>query len=226
MTPMKGILTATVLTGLIGLPAFVQAGQAPSTAKRSTQNNQDSAVCDNRAPRVRAVRLVLPDPFVPIQNTVDHSGSATNPDGSLNGDGKFDPIPLLETKIFVGGKKNSCVIAHFSAEFNTGDNRIVFQASIDDEPMEGHAFIPSDLRSPQLETPIVYDQSRSVGGFTLPAMAAYNFFKIVKPGWHTVKIKWAGCCSADPTSVSAEVLAAVMTLEYQGQFANYERDDD
>lgn len=171
--------------------------------------------CDNRAPRVRAVKL-----DAPIFNTVDFSGS----------NGAFDPTPLLETKIYVGGKKTSCVIAHFGAQVSTGDNLIVFQASIDDDPMEGHSLLPVDIRSPQLTTPIVIDRgtvfSANLPDINVPTLATYNFFKIVKPGWHTVKIKWAGCCSADPSSVSAETLAAVLTLEYQGKFAHYEHDDD
>jgi hypothetical protein len=120
---------------------------------------------------------------------------------------------------------------HFSAQVNTGDNLVIFQASIDDEVMEGHGLLPDDIRSPQINTPIVLDRGtlfRQEDPFRIPVptLASYNFFQIVKPGWHTVKIKWAGCCSSDPTSVSADALAAVLTLEYRGKLSNYEDDDD
>jgi hypothetical protein len=121
-----------------------------------------------------------------------------------------------------GGKTASCIIAHFSAQVTTGDNAVVFQASIDDDPMEGHALYPEELRSPQLTTPVIIDRGtvfRPNNPIPGPTLATYNFFKIVQPGLHTVKIKWAGCCSFVPTSSSAEVLAAVLTLEYRGQAA-------
>jgi hypothetical protein len=211
----KGVLTATTLAALVVLPIVGQAGQAPSSTQRWYKDKDpEPEVCDNRAPRVRGVKLAAP-----ITNTVDFSGT----------NGAFDPVPLLETQIYVGGKKHSCVIAHFSAEFNTGDNLIIFQASIDDDPMDGHTLFPEEFREPlpPITTPIVFDKSSvSPSGNKIPAMTAYNFYKIVKPGWYKVKIKWAGCCSTNPASVSAEVLAAVLTLEYQGKLANYEHDDD
>lgn len=166
----------------------------------------DEIECDNRGPRITAVKL-----DAPVSNAVDFSGS----------NGGLDTVPLLQTEIHVSGDKNSCVIAHFSAEFNTTDNLIVFQASIDDDdPMEGHTVFPQELRDPlpPLTTPIVFDRSSiSASGNHIPAMAAYNFFKIVGPGSHTVKIKWAGCCSANNSGGSAKVLAAVLTLEYKGK---------
>lgn len=190
----KGVLTAATLAALLSLPVVGQAGAAPD-------------VCDNRAPRVNAVKL-----DAPRNNTVDFSGS----------NGAFDPIPLLETKINVGGNNSSCVIVHFSAQVSTGDNTVVFQASIDDKLiMEGHTLYPEELRSPQLTTPIVLDRGtlhRQDEPFRIPVptMASYNFFLIVEPGAHIVRIKWAGCCSADPESGSAEAFAAVMTVEYRG----------
>jgi hypothetical protein len=203
----KGVLTAMTFAGLLSLPVVVQAAQAQQQSKQ-----MEPDVCDNRAARVRAVKLAAP-----VLNTVDFSGT----NGGLE--------PLLETQIYVGGKKGSCVIAHFSAQVSTGDNTVVFQASIDDVPMEGHALYPDELRDPQLTTPIVLDRGtvfRPTNPIPVPTMASYNFFQIVKAGWHTVKIKWAGCCSSDPASVSAEALAAVLTLEYRGKLAHYEEDDD
>ena len=215
----KGVLTATTLAALISLPLVARADDKPKYTP------QQSVDCDNRAPRVNAVKLKL-NGFDTLFNTVDFSGFAFQNNNDIGG---FDPIPLLETKIFVGGKKTSCVIAHFSAEANTGDNTVVFQASIDDDPMEGHGFYPEDLRSPQISTPVVIDRStvfRPTNPIPVPTTASYNFFKIVKPGWHTVKIKWAGCCSSQADSVSAEILGAVLTVEYQGKLNNYEHDDD
>src|SRR6266566_5009705 len=118
----KGILTAASLAAVLSLPVVGQAAQAPSS-KQVKDKDPEPVDCDNRAPRVRGVKLAAP-----ISNTVDFSGS----------DGAFDPVPLLEAKINVGGKKDSCVIAHFSSQVSTGDNTVVFQASIDDVPMEGH----------------------------------------------------------------------------------------
>ena len=187
----KGVLTVATLAALTSLPAAAQAAAAP-------------VICDNRAPRINAVKLAAPR-----DNTVDFSGS----------NGAFDPIPLLETQIEVGGKNPSCVIVHFSAQVSTEDNSVVFQASIDNDPMEGHTLYPEELRSPQLLTPIVLDRSSvfsQANPIPVPTMASYNFFSIVNPGVHTVRIKWAGCCSADPASVSVEALAAVLTVEYRG----------
>lgn len=187
----------------------------------------DPNTCDSNSPRVRAVKLAAP-----IANTVDFSGIA----GPAGTEGGFDPIPLLETKIYVGGKKwsYSCVVVHFSAQVNTGDNLVVFQASMIDGSvmptvmvMEGHAKLPANIRAPlsDIVTPIVIDRGTILfdDGTTEvrgPTTASYNFFKIVKPGWYTVRIRWAGCCSDNPASVSAEALAAVMTIEYPG------KDDD
>ena len=220
----KGVLTAASLAALLSLPVVGQAGQAPSSTQNRRQNDPpaEPVVCDNRAPRINAVKLAAP-----IANTVDFSGFAFQNNNDIGG---FDPIPLLEMKIYIGGKKNSCVIAHFSAQVNTGDNVAVFQASVDDDPMEGHGLFPEDIRFPPISTPIVLDRgtifSAEMPQLNVPTLASYNFFKIVKPGWHTVKIKWAGCCSSNANSVSAQALAAVLTLEYQGKLASYEHDDD
>jgi hypothetical protein len=186
----KGVLTGATIAALLSLPIVGHAGQAPVT-------------CDTRASRVNAVKLAAP-----IENTVDFSGS----------NGAFDPIPLLVTAIDVGGRNAACVIARFSAQVNIGDNTVVFQASIDDNPMEGHTLYPEEFRSPQLITPIVLDKAvfSQTRGFSVPTTVSYNFFMTVKPGAHTVRIKWAGCCSSDPASASVIALAAVLTVEYRG----------
>src|SRR5437879_10124790 len=83
----KGILTAASLAAVLSLPVVGQAGQAPSS-KQVKEKDLEPVGCDNRAPRVTAVKLAAP-----ISNTVDFSGS----------NGALDPVPLLEAKIFVGG---------------------------------------------------------------------------------------------------------------------------
>jgi hypothetical protein len=90
---VKRILTAASLAAVLSLPVVGQAAQAPKQVK---EKEPEPEVCDNRAPRVRGVKLAAP-----ISNTADFSGT----------NGGFDTIPLLETKIYVGGKKHSCVIA-------------------------------------------------------------------------------------------------------------------
>jgi len=199
----KGILSAMTLAALLALPGSAQTGN------RNNYNNNpppQSSTCDNNAPRVRAVKLPAP-----IGAAVDFSES----------NGGFDPTPFLQTQIYVGGKNSSCVIAHFGALVSTGDNTVVFQAVIDDVLMEGHGLYPVDLRFPQLTPPVVIDKGfvhSPENPIPVPTLASYNFFKIVKPGWHTVKIKWASCCTSDASLLpTVEALAGVLTLEYQGK---------
>ena len=125
------MLTGATLAALLSLPLVGHAGQAP-------------VICDTRASRINAVKLAAP-----IENTVDFSGS----------NGALDPIPLLVTEIEVGGRNTTCVIVRFSAQVDIADNSVVFQASIDDNPMEGHTLYPEEFRSPQLMTPIVLDKA-------------------------------------------------------------------
>ena len=107
--------------------------------------------------------------------------------------GQLDPTPLIETNIHVTGphRRPQCVIVTFSTQAAPQDNSIVFQASIDDVPMEGHgaSFYP---------TPIVWDPEET--NLNLSRMLSYTFFASVTPGAHTVRIKVAGCCSANPTT--------------------------
>jgi hypothetical protein len=131
--------------------------------------------------------------------TVDFSG--TQPSGQL------DPIPLLETQIEV--RTSGCVIAHFSAQADPQDNHIVFQVSIDDVPMAGHAQFPYLLPAPV--TPVVWDPEET--NQNLSRMVAYDFVAQVTRGAHTVRVRWAPCCSASP-STAGFVRAAVLTLQY------------
>ena len=210
----KGILTAIALAALLALPGSAQADGKPRHSNGYNPPPQ-SSTCDNKAPRVRAVKLAAPTPAL-----VDFSFS----------DGDFDPTPFLQTQIYVGGKGSSCVIAHFSALVATGDNTAVFQAVIDDVLMEGHGLYPADLRLPQLTPPVVIDKGlvhSPTNPIPIPTMASYNFFQTVKPGWHTVKIKWASCCTADSSLLpTVEALAGVLTLEYQGKDDGDDHRDD
>jgi hypothetical protein len=131
----------------------------------------------------------------PRQSTVDFSPSG----------GQLDPVPLIETTILVRG---SCVMAHFSAQADPLDNHIMFQVSIDDVPMLGHTQFPYLVPAPP--TLVVWDPEET--NFNLSRMLAYNFVARVTPGVHVVRVRFAGCCSANPGS--AVVRAAVLTLEY------------
>ena len=129
------------------------------------------------------------------------AGRTATVDFSASG-GQLDPVPLLETEIRTGA---ACVLVHFSAQAAPLDNTVVFQASIDDIPMEGHA------PSPPFATPVVFDpEETELNNFR---MVAYTFFLKVRPGVHTVRIRFAGCCSANPSG-SALVRAAVMSVHY------------
>jgi hypothetical protein len=130
----------------------------------------------------------------PRTATVDFSGSG----------GQLDPVPLLETEINGPG----CVVVHFSAQAAPQDNFIVFQASIDDIPMEGHAQFP--YITPALTTPVVFDPEET--NLNISRMVSYTFFKRVGPGSHAVRIRYAGCCS--PVPGSGLVLAASMSVNY------------
>lgn len=114
-------------------------------------------------------------------STVDFSASG----------GQLDPAPLLETEIKTGA---TCVVVHSSAQADPQDNFVVFQASIDDIPMEGHIQFPYLSTAPA--TPVVFDPEET--SLNASRMVAYTFFLKVRPGVHIVRIRFAGCCSANP----------------------------
>lgn len=123
----------------------------------------------------------------------------------------FDPTPLLSTKITVGGRRSSCLIAHFSAMAQPQDNQAVFQVRVDGVPMQGHA---AGLLG--VPVPVVYDPDESAA-MGPPRMVAYNFFTEVEPGEHTVEVLFAGCCSSDPNGSGVVVESPVLTLEYASE---------
>lgn len=125
--------------------------------------------------------------------------------------GALDPTPLLTTTVKTSGK-SSCLFAHFSAYARPADNHLIFQVRVDGQPMEGHApdFVGFGV-------PIVSEPNTTeIEVFDVPRMAAYNFFKEVGPGDHTVEVRLAACCG-DPAGEFGLVIvdAAVLTLEYK-----------
>ena len=123
----------------------------------------------------------------------------------------FDPVPLLSTKITVGGRKPSCLMASFSAMALPQDNWVVFQVRVDGVPMRGHAAGLGGVTEPVVFDP---DEGGANGVFR---MVAYNFFTVVEPGEHTVEVVYAGCCSSEPLGSGAAVESPVLKLEYTGE---------
>lgn len=149
--------------------------------------------CSGTMQNTKAVALTA---GTTLYNVTDFSGSQ----------GQLDPTPLLQTEITTNGNPHrpSCVVLTFSTQAAPQDNSIVFQASIDGIPMIGHgvSFYP---------TPIVWDPEET--NLNLPRMLSYTFFANILPGDHTIRIKIAGCCSANPTTVLV-VNAATMVIRY------------
>ena len=183
-------ITKNFATTLPRLMAVVLA-ILPLLALPGTPAEAQQIECANHAGgQFKAVALTAPR-FA----TVDFSGSG----------GQLDPIPLLETEI---AGPLTCVVVHFSAQADPLDNFIVFQASIDDIPMQGHAQFPYLAAAPT--TPVVFDPEET--NLNISRMVSYTFFARVGPGAHTVRIRFAGCCS--PIGNGALVRAAVMSVHY------------
>lgn len=161
---------------------------SPSTSHAS----HDQIECSSNAPKVKAVG---------IQSThiANVNFSATN--------GGFDPVPLLRTTVNLS--QTGCLIAHFSAIPRPTDNHIVFQVRVDGVPMIGH--VPGLFGTP---TPAVSEPNQTDEWADVPRMAAYNFFKMVPAGIHTIEVLYAACCS--PVNLGPSFVdAATLTLEYQ-----------
>ena len=92
--------------------------------------------------------------------------------------------PLLETTIHVTGGGHSCVVAYFSAVVKPTDNYMVFQATVDGVPMQGHT-----VTFPQPQTPVIIETEET--DQNLPRMVAHHFFDRVQPGPHKVAINVA-----------------------------------
>ena len=149
--------------------------------------------CDGVTLRQKAVTKTGPVQFA----TVDFAAG-----------GQLDPTPVLETQIQLLTK--NCVFVTFSAQADPQDNAIVFQASVDNVPMSGHAQFP--YLTPAPATPVVWDPEET--NLNLSRMVTYTFFAQVGPGTHTVRIRFAGCCSLIPSGNSAYIRNAVMSIRY------------
>jgi hypothetical protein len=84
---------------------------------------------------------------------------------------------------------------------------MMFQVSIDDVPMQGHALFP--YLAPAPTTLVVWDPEEV--DLNLSRMVAYNFFARVSNGVHTVRVRFASCCGVGSNDL---VRAAVLTLQY------------
>jgi hypothetical protein len=174
--------------GLAILPALGASGTF-AEAQPPAEVQQGECVNQN-ASQLKAVAL-----SAPRTATVDFSGSG----------GQLDPVPLLETQISGGP---TCVVVNFSAQADPQDNFIVFQASIDDIPMQGQTQFP--YLTPAPTTPVVFNPEET--NLNISKMVSYTFFSRVERGTHTVRIRFAGCCSTNPGS--GLVRAAVMSVHY------------
>jgi hypothetical protein len=163
------------------------------------------AECEGDATRVKA-----------LSSGSQHTAVNFNTDvnGVVDGLGHFDAVPLLSTTIAVNGgpRKSSCLIAHLSAEVAPQDNHVMFQVLLDGVPMHGHGIFPYSL--PVIQSPVVWDPEET--DKNLNRMVAFNFFAAVRPGTHSVEVRWAGCCgfTNGNTTTIATVANAVLTLQY------------
>jgi hypothetical protein len=129
--------------------------------------------------------------------------------------------PLLKTTVTVTGTGLSCIVAHFSALARVTDNYVVFQVRVDGEPMEGHlpglGLVATPVVYTALDTWINDPASEQLSDPT--KTVAFNFFKTVKPGVHTVEVLVAaGSNIWCPSAVDCNkptVTVPVLTLEYR-----------
>jgi hypothetical protein len=164
--------------------------------------------CESVAVQMKAVALPSP-----------RSGALVNFTGS---GGQLDPTPLLETTFTVPAstQRAVCVFVTFSAQIDPADNYGVYQASIDNVPMNGHGSLAAEY--PGLTTPIVFDAVNQ--GTYLPIdpyrylngsnsrFVSYSFFATVAPGTHTMRIKMAACCSQAPGGFGGVSVRAATAL--------------
>ncbi len=141
------------------------------------------------APQCQSANLSVKAVALPaaklLSAVVDFSGSG----------GQLDPTPLLQTDINVVGIPGvrTCVTVTFSTQADPTDNGIVFQASIDNNLMVGHAIVPG------FSTPVILEPEET--NLNLTRFRSYTFFASVLPGTHTIKVKVASCCTSNPTGV-------------------------
>jgi hypothetical protein len=136
--------------------------------------------------------------------------------------GTFESAPLFETSVRTS--RGACIIATLSALARPNDNWVVFQALVDGQPMYGH------ISSDEFFTDMGYSQTAAlvqppallvgdpeVGDKNLFRMLSYTFYMAVAPGTHTVKVKWAGCCTTiGPNNVNTfEIGRASLLIHYK-----------
>lgn len=119
--------------------------------------------------------------------------------------------PLMGTQVSVTGTGMSCIVAHFSTHARITDNYIVFQVRVDGVPMEGHLGSYGTVATPVIETNL---QDPAEQTTDLPRIVAYNFFKKVMPGTHTVEVLAAAGSNIAPGQ-EPSVGSPVLTLEYR-----------
>jgi hypothetical protein len=133
------------------------AAAAVAIPMASAQIMIQPTTCDSMTVQTHAVALANP-----------RSGALVNFTGS---GGQLDPIPLLESTFTIAPstQRTVCVVLTFSAQVDPTDNYGVYQASIDNVPMIGHASLAPEY--PGLTTPIVFD---AVNQGTYLPVAPYN----------------------------------------------------
>jgi hypothetical protein len=180
---------------------------AAAVAAIPTMALAQSPSCESTSVQVKAVALSAP-----------RSGSLVNFSGS---GGQLDPVPLLEGTFTVppSAQGKACVVLTFSAQIDPGDNYGVYQASIDDVPMNGHGSMAPEYG---ITTPVVFDAVNQgsflpVDPYRYPNYAnsrfvSYTFFANVATGTHTMRIKVAGCCSPVPGGMAGVFVRAATAV--------------
>jgi hypothetical protein len=109
--------------------------------------------------------------------------------GALEG---FDPTPLIETDVTIGGRTPSCLVAQFSAHHFTGggfgDQFAMYQVNVDGLPMIGHTTACSTSQGVNFNC-LLFDNTNGAAG------NSYHFYIPINPGTHNVEVLYAGCCS-------------------------------
>jgi hypothetical protein len=129
--------------------------------------------------------------------------------------------PLLTTTVTVTGTGLSCIVAHLSALVRITDNYVVFQVRVDGVPMEGHLPGLGPVATPVVYTAIdTWINDPASEQLSDPTkMVAFNFFKTVKPGVHTVEVLVAAgsniWCPSPSDCNKPTVTVPVLTLEYR-----------
>ena len=98
-----------------------------------------------------------------------------------------DPLSVRRSQLAAAARDHyprhrgghSCVVVYFSAVVKPTDNYMVFQATVDGVPMQGHT-----VTFPQPQTPVIIETEET--DQNLPRMVAHHFFDRVQPGPHKV----------------------------------------